>query len=265
MRPVGLPEHQIQQSLHNQLYQLRHPQHEMTSMVIPHVEYNPTEQNPNSPNYMRWTIPQLFLASSLGLVLYGITSIGDGWIFSPTVGYHALGLTIAGVVCTQQRVLCVAPFVKPSTSTIIYYGTKVVGLMCGATGMVVIFYLSGLNFTSFHACSGIAFFGSWILQMVSRMIGWTRCTTCLEQITYGIGICSTLMGLQYGTFKNSLLISNTTFTNTSLVSSNSISFVNATMNTVNTNSWSSWLSQTSVTSIVLLASGITTFIALSFS
>jgi hypothetical protein len=259
MRPVGLPEHQIQQNLHNQLYQIQHPQLEMTSMVIP---YRDTDQKIEPPNYIRWSLPQLCVASALAMILYGITSIGDGWIFSPTVGYHALGMTIAGVVCTQQRVLCVTPYVKPSTSTVIYYGTKIIGITCGVSGMVVIFYLSGLNFTSFHACSGIAFFGSWLLQIMSRMIGWTRCATCLEHITYGIGICSTLMGLQYGTFKNNLLIHN----NTSIIPSNStVSFINSTVNTVNTNSWSSWLSQTSVTSIVLLASGITTFIAMSYS
>lgn len=262
---MRLPEHQIQQNLQNQLYQIRHPQQEMTSMVIPYLDRIPIEKIPDPPNYIRWTIPQLFIASSLAMVLYGITSIGDGWIFSPTVGYHALGLTIACVVCTQQRVLCVTPFVKPSTANFIYYGTKIVGITCGAAGMVVIFYLSGLNFTSFHACSGVAFVGSWLLQMVSRLFGWTKCATCLEHITYGIGICSTIMGLQYGTFKNSLLISNSTFTNTSIIPSNSTTFIKATIDTVNTNSWTSWLSQTSVTSILLLASGITTFIAMSYS
>lgn len=265
MRPVGIPEHQIQQNLHNQLYQVKHPQQELTSVIIPHWNINPDEKTPSPPNYIRWTIPHVFVSSSLAMVLYGITSIGDGWIFSPTVGYHALGLTIAGVVCTQQRVLCVTPFVKPGTANVIYYGTKIVGIACGVSGMVVIFYLSGLNFTSFHACSGVAFVVSWLLQMVSRLFGWTKCATCLEHITYGIGICSTIMGLQYGTFKNSLLISNSTFTNTSTIPSNSITFINATIDTVNTNSWKSWLSQTSVTSILLLASGITTFIAMSYS
>jgi hypothetical protein len=258
MRPVGLPEHHIQQNLHHQLYKIQHPQVELTAMTP--LDFSSVESAAIPPSYIRWTIPQLCVAASLGLVLYGITSIGDGWIFSPTVGYHALGMTIACIVCTQQRVLYVAPYVKPSTSTYIYYGSKIIGILCGSVGMVTIVYLCGIHIKSFHACSGVAFGVSWLLQLTSRLLGWTRCALCAEHITYGIGLCSALMGLQYGTFKNSLLVNNST-----LVNDTYTALVNSTVNTATAYTWSSWLSQTSVTSLVLLASGITTFIAISFS
>ena len=275
-------EQQIQQSLQHQLHQIRHPSTELSTIGLPshyiHPE-SPPVSVAASPNYLRWSIPQLCLAASLAMVLYGVTALGDGWIMYPTMGYHALGMVVACVVCTQQRVLCTTPYVESKTSTYLYYATQAIGFVAGGIGMAVFYFLPNSAFVSFHSCTGVAFFASWVIQFSSRLIGWTRCATCFEHITYGLGICAAMMGLQYGTFKGMLTIgtntSNTTFlTNTTNTLANTTFLTNTTntlanttflTNTTNTLATSWILSPVAVTSILLLASGITAFIAISFT